>query len=129
MLPADCTEMFEFVEETLDGIALPVKPAAEGRWFETIRHGADISPSTDFGEARAQGVRIISPIRQENASRPQRLEHILGAPAIVGLACGKLQNNGQPHGIDEGVDLGRQAAPRAAHATGSESFFLPFAAC
>ena len=32
-------------------------------------------------------------------------------------------------GIDQGMDLCRQAAPRTAHATGSEFFFFPFAAC
>ena len=42
--------MFEFIEETLDSIALLVKPLAEGRGFETVRHGADISPGPTVGE-------------------------------------------------------------------------------
>ena len=121
--------MFEFVEETLDGIALPVKPTAE-RWrIETVGHGADVCPGSTFGQPFAQGIGIISSIRKENISRPQGSEHVLGAAAIVGLAFGEFQGDGQPHGIDEGVDLGRQPAPRAAHATGSDRFFLPFAAC
>ncbi len=74
-------------------------------------HGADVSPGPASGEALAKGVGIISPIRQKNVSPPHAVEHILGAPAIVGLALGELQGDGQAHGIDESVDFRRQTAP------------------
>jgi hypothetical protein len=59
----------------------------------------------------AKGVGIVSSIRQQNISRPHGGEHVLGAPAIVGLALGEFQGDRQAHGIDEGVDLRRQTAP------------------
>jgi hypothetical protein len=57
------------------------------------------------------------------------LQHVGGAPAVVGLAFGELQRNGQALGIDQGVDLGGQAAARATPATGSVVFFWALAAC
>ena len=116
-------------KEGLDVIALSVKPATEDRRIDTVRHGANISPRPAFGEARAKGVGIISPVRQENGSGPHGAEHVLGAAPVMGLAGRELERNGQTRGIDERVDLRRQAAPRATHATGSALFFLPFAAC
>ena len=90
----DGAEMFEFIEETLDSIALLVEQGAEGRRIDTVRHGADISPGPAFGEPLAKAVGIVSPIRQENVSRLHGVEHILGAPTVVGLACGVLQGDG-----------------------------------
>ena len=103
--------MFEFVEEALDFIALSVKPVAEGRRAETIGHGAYIRPSPALGEAFAKGVGIIGPVRQQNVSRPHGIEHVLGAAPVMGLAFGEFQGDRQAGGIDEGVDLRRQAAP------------------
>ncbi len=56
-------------------------------------------------------------------------KYFLGTPSVVGLAFSGLQGDVQPHGIDEGVNLHRQFAPRTAHTTGSEVPFFPFAAC
>ena len=62
--------MFEFIEEPLDGIALSIKPAAEGRRLEAVRHGADIPPGPAFGELLAKGVGIIG--RSANRMFPSR---------------------------------------------------------
>ena len=48
--------MFGFIEETLDGIALPVKPAADGRRIDTLGPGPDVSPGSTFGEPLAERV-------------------------------------------------------------------------
>ena len=82
-----------------------------------------------FNQPLAQGVGIISPVGQENRAGPYGIEHVLGAAPVMGLAFGELQENRQPHGIDERMDLGCQTTARATHATGSGLFFLPFAAC
>ena len=102
--------MSEFIEKTLDLIALLVKPVAEGRGIEAVRHCADISPCPAFREPLTKGVGVISPIRQQNVSHSYRPEHVLGAAPVMGLAFGELQGDGQAHGIDEGVDLRRQTA-------------------
>ena len=51
------------------------------------------------------------------------------AAAVMGLALGQLERDRQAAGVDQGVDLGRQAAARATHATGSVVFFWALAAC
>ena len=64
----------------------------------------------------------------------------LGGVAVIGLARREPQSNRTPFGVDDGVDLGRQPAPRAPHASGVSDvpsgglffeapFFRPFAAC
>ncbi len=46
--------MTEFIEETLDGSAPPVKPAADRRRIETLGPGAAVSPGSTFGEPPAK---------------------------------------------------------------------------
>lgn len=115
--------MLEFIEEPLDSVTLSVKPPDEGRRIEPVRHGADIAPSTASSEAFAKGIGIICSVGQENIAGLHGVEHVGGASPVMGLAFGQFQRDGQPGGIDQGMDLGRQAAPRAAHATGSDLFF------
>ncbi len=45
--------MTEFIEETLDGSAPPVKPAADRRQIDTLGPGPDVSPGSTFGEPPA----------------------------------------------------------------------------
>jgi hypothetical protein len=47
----------------------------------------------------------------------------------MGLAFGQLERDRQATGIDQRMDFGGQAAPRATHATGSIIFFWVLAAC
>ena len=51
----DSAEMSAFIEETLDGSALPVKPAADGRRIDAPGPGPDVSPGSTFGEPLAEG--------------------------------------------------------------------------
>jgi len=115
--------VFEFIKETFYGIALLVKLMAEDRRFDTIGHGADISPGSTFIEPFTKGVGVICPIRQKDIPRQHGVEHILGASPVVGPTFGQFQEDRQPHSIDESVDFGRQTALRATHATGSGLFF------
>jgi len=46
----DGVEVFELVEEPLDGVALSVDPRAERRVSDTVRHWPDISPSAACGK-------------------------------------------------------------------------------
>ena len=74
--------MFEFVEKTPGGVALPVKPAAEGRRIDTVWHGSIISPGSTFGEPLAKDVGIVSPIRQRRdpAFEVRHLDEIFVKP-------------------------------------------------
>jgi hypothetical protein len=68
-------EVFEFIEETFDRIALHEKPAAEGRWFETIRHGADIFPGPALYRAAYSATEVGSQITRNpsNQSAPYQI--------------------------------------------------------
>ena len=77
----------------------------------------------------AQRVAVIGAVGQQDLPRAQRVEHVGGAPSVVGLALGELQSDRQAIGVDQGVDLCGQAAARATHATGSFVFFWALAAC
>jgi len=55
--------------------------------------------------------------------KAKRAEHILCAAPVMDLAFGELQKDRQAEGIDKGVDLCRQPATRATHATRSRRLF------
>ena len=76
-----------------------------------------------------QAVAVVGAVAQQDLARAQVIEHVGGAAPVVGLALGELQSDGQAIGVDQGVDLGGQAAARATHATGSVVFFWVLAAC
>jgi hypothetical protein len=58
----DGSEVFEFVEEALDGVALAVNPSAEREGFDTVGHGADVGPGAALGDGLAQRVRIAGAV-------------------------------------------------------------------
>ena len=67
----------------------------------------------------AERVAVVGAVGEEDLAGAEGAQHVGGAAAIVGLAFGQLQRDRQAVGVDEGVDLGRQPAPRAPHALGS----------
>ncbi len=58
--------MTEFIEETLDGSAPPVKPAADRRGIDTLGPGADVSPGSTFGEPPAEAAETKYKYRGQN---------------------------------------------------------------
>jgi len=94
-----------------------------------MAHGPDIGPRAARFEVFAQFVRVIRAISQQDIARLNRRQHIVRTAPIMSLAFRDLQRDRQAIGIDQRVDLRRQAAARATHATGSDVFFLPLAAC
>lgn len=55
-------EVFELVEEPLNGVALSVNPGAERQASDAVRHRPDISPGAARGEPVAQVVAVIGPV-------------------------------------------------------------------
>jgi hypothetical protein len=121
--------MLEFIEEPLDEVALFVEPLAEPWRFEPSADRPDVGPGATFGQTLTQGVGIISPVAQQHVAASDRAQHVFCAVPVMGLAFGELEQDRQAAGINERVDLGRQPAARATHATGSRRFFWPLAAC
>lgn len=121
--------MFEFVEEPLDSVALPIDPGAEWKCFDAVRHGADVGPCAPRRHFGAQGIAVISAVGEQDVSGTEGFEHIGGRASVVGLALGQLEADRSSLGVNECMDLGGQAAARATHATGSFVFFWSLATC
>src|SRR5258705_2303031 len=109
----DSSEVLELVEEALHEIAEAVEKGAESWPVHAPGHGLDVGPGATLGHARAQRVAVIGAVGEQDLARTEGAEHVGGTLAVVGLAGAELQGNRIAVGIDEGVDLGRQSAPRA----------------
>src|SRR3972149_3306702 len=86
----DASEVFEFVKEALDEVAVAIKEGAEGRDVLAVRDGVGIGPRAAFGEGLAQGVAIVGAVGEQDVAGSKGVEHILGRAAIVSLAFGEL---------------------------------------
>src|SRR5690606_28574171 len=109
----------ELVEEALNQVAEAVEIGAEGRHVDAARHRLDIGPGATLGQTRSQGVAVIGAVGKQNLARPDGCEHIGGAASVMGLPGAELQHGWVAVGSDHGMDLSRQPAPRAPHASGS----------
>ena len=78
---------------------------------------------------RSQRIAVIGAVAEQDVAALDRGQHVGGAAAVVGLALGELERDGQAVRVDQGVDLGGQPAPRATQATGSVVFFWALAPC
>lgn len=106
----DSSEVFEFVKEAFDEVAMFVEEAAEHRFDHTLRHGADIGPSAARIHFCAQGIGVIGPVSKQDVPFADGIEHVRRAATIGGLSFGQLEHDRQTHCIDQRVYLRRQAA-------------------
>lgn len=97
--------------------------------FAKTTTGFGIGPCAASAHLPSQGVAVIGPVGEKDVSRFDRVQHVDGRTPVMSLAFGQLQADRAAFSIDEGMDLGGQAAARATHATGSLVFFWPLAAC
>lgn len=125
----DGSVVLNLVEEALDEVAAFIETWAESRWIDTMVEWSDVGGCALVGDHGAQRIAIVAAIGQQDALARQRAEHVLGTFAIMGLALGQLERDGEAACIDERVDLGRKPAAGAAHATTSTAFFSLLAAC
>ena len=125
----DGSVMLDLVEEALDEIAAFVEARAECGSLDAMSERPDVRSRALGGDPGAQHVAVIATIGQQDALARQRIEHVLGALAVVCLSPGQLERDRKAARIDEGMDLGRKPAAGTAHATTSTAFFSPLAAC
>jgi len=101
-----------------------------------VGHRPDVGPDPALGERLSQLVAVIGAIGEQHVAVTQRIEHVGGAAPVMPLSLGQFERNRQAIGIDQRLDLGRQLAARAPHASGSSTVpkggvrrspFLPFA--
>lgn len=73
----------------------------------------------DRREMVAQPITVVSGVGEQGLARPHRAQHVVRRSPVVGLSGGQLQGDRQAARVGDGVDLGRQTAPRAPQADGS----------
>ena len=71
---------------------------------EALSQGVALPPGSGFAGPRMGS----DAVGQENLAGPHLVQHLLGAAAV-----GELEGDRQAVGVDQGVDLGGQAAARA----------------
>lgn len=84
-------EVFEFIEEALNGIALLVDPLAKREGFDAVGHGADVCPCAPFGHRAAQGVTVIGAIGEQDVPGLVCFEHVGGRAAVMSLAFSQFE--------------------------------------
>jgi len=121
--------MLDAIEEPFDLVAEFVDAWAEGRWIDAMAERADIGVGATCGDLVSQRIAVVAAIGQQNAVWAERAEQLGTGRAVVGLPFGQLERDREAVAVDNRVDLGREPAAGAAHATTSAAFFSPFAAC
>ena len=114
----DCSEVLQFIEETLDEVTEAVEERAEGGNINPSRHRLDIGPAAARCHVFAQRIAIVGAVSEKDLTLADVAQHICSAAAIVGLAFRQLQCDRKAIGIDKSMNFRCQAAPRAPHASG-----------
>ena len=125
----DASERLELVEEPLDEVALLVEEGAEREGSGAVGFRFHVGPGAAGGETGAQGVGVVGAISEQDLAGADVGHELHCRRGVVGLPLGQLQRDWQAVGVDQGVDLGGQATPRTAHATGSVMLFWALEAC
>ena len=103
----DATEVLDAVEEALDEVALPVKPARERKALLAVGARRDVGPSILAGGSVADGVAVISLIGEQRRAFGHRFQQGLGFLAVMDLTAGQAQGKGTTVSVNEGMDLAR----------------------
>ncbi len=114
----DGSEVFDLAEEPLDEVAVSIEEWTEPRNVHPVRHRFDVGPGTPVRQFFSQRVAVVGAIGKQDLTFADRIEHVASAATVMRLACRQLEGYRVAVGIDKGVDLGRQPAPRAPHAAG-----------
>ena len=99
----DTSEVFDFIEEALDEVALPVELGIAGGRFAPAGFGRDVGACAAIFEVLCDGVGIKGLVGQDDAALVQGLEQLAGELEIRGLARGQRQAEGPTGPTDVGV--------------------------
>lgn len=124
----DGAEVFEFVEEALDEVALAVEPGVDGAPHADVALAGDVGPSPARLDHLDDGPGVIAAVGDDVASEGKAAEELRCRGLVGGLARGEHEADGEAAGIDDDVDLGAQSAPRSSDGVIRTPFFPP-AAC
>ena len=105
----DGSEVFDFVEKSLDEVAFAVERVVAGPLGFAIRLGWNDWGDSPFSQAVDERVGVVGLVGEQSL-RIDALDERLGASQIVGLSRRELQFDGISQGVDERVDFGGQSA-------------------
>jgi hypothetical protein len=124
----DGAEVFEFVKEPFNEVALAIQGEVGVSRLDAIRFGRDDWLYAPLLKGVDQGIGIIGFVSQERF-RGNLIQQWLGLADVGCLARGKRQSDRIAKRIDDGVDLGGQSATGAADGLILAFFFWAPALC
>ena len=116
-------------EVSLDEIALPVDPCAEGKTAGPVLLRRDVRPRFSLRCERADSIAVVGAVGKQDCIGLEGIEHGGGGLAVMGLSGRQDKVDRPAFGIDERVDLGREAAAGTSHAAIVSAPFFAVAAC
>ncbi len=124
----DAAEVFEFIEEAFDEIAMAVERGIDRALGLAILLGRDMRARAVRSDERDDGFGVVAPVGDGISGRGQAGDERRHASLVGGLARGHQEADRQAPGIDDDVDLGAQSSTRTANGVIRAPFFPP-AAC
>ena len=124
----DGSELFESIEETLDEVAFGVEREVAIARDLAIRFWRDDRLDRPGFEAFDEGVGIVAFVAEEGFGLHFSREG-LGLGDVVDLAAGEAERQRVAQGVDNHMDLGGQAAARAAYGLVEAPFLRAPALC
>ena len=120
--------MLELAEEALDQVAFTVERLAEAGFPFAIGFGRDVGHRALRLDQVANAIGVISLVGQNDGARIETIKQAERGGSVVGLAGGQAEPDWETLSIDNGVDLGREAAAGATETMISTPLFA-VAAC
>ena len=124
----DAAEVFEFVEEAFDEVALSVEVSVDGALLPAAALGWNVRSRSMVGDHPNDGLGVVAAVRHGVGGGPQAVEQRGDEGFVGGLAGRDEQADGKASGVDHRVKLGAQSSTRTADGVIRAPFFPP-AAC
>jgi len=124
----DTSEVFDFVEEAFDQVALPIERVVDGTLPAAVGLGGDVRPGAVAEKQLEGGFGVIAAVGDGVAGRPETVDQRRHGGLVGGLARAQHVTDGQAPGVDDAVDLARQSSTRTTDGVIRTPFFPP-AAC
>ncbi len=119
----DAAELFELAEEALDAVAFPVEARVAGVFDGPVGPRRDDGLGPDPAQGLVEVVGVVGLVGDDGGG-PEPLEKRGGLDDVASVTGCQEEADGQAESVDAGVDLGPEAAPRAAKTLGLRAPFL-----
>lgn len=110
---SDAAEVLELAEEAFDQIAFAIERFAEA-WFPfAVGFGRDVGHGALRLNEVADAISIIGFVGQNDGVRIETIKQAICGRSVVRLTRCQTEPDRESLGVDDRVDLGREAAPGA----------------